>query len=265
MKNSSAVRVFVCCSPRGRRRARRGTPAPRRRPGTPPTARTSSTARGSASRRGRATARRPACGRSPSGENLSLSTKIGPRIDRSSSSSPRARASAKNARCSLENSLRSGCSPDDDVRRPRPRRARPSSTPSRRSRRASRRPRRRSSATARSSSGSSAGTTGRSFTTESSPLPWTRRARTTTPRSFSARSGVSKKKTWRIWASSGSSPSAATAERWSCSRHGQLQLDAVRLVDQSGQLRELFLRECRCCGLRRCHRPCKPRGSSVRR
>ena len=45
----------------------------------------------------------------------------------------------------------------------------------------------------RSSSGSCAGTTGRSLTTESSPLRWTLRARTTTPFLFSARSGVSKK------------------------------------------------------------------------
>ena len=34
-----------------------------------------------------------------------------------------------------------------------------------------------------------------------------------TPARFSARSGVSKQKTWRIWASSGSTPSAAAAER----------------------------------------------------
>jgi len=66
---------------------------------------------------------------------------------------------------------------------------------------------------ARSSSGNSFGTTGRSLTTESSPLRWTRRARTTTPRLSSARSGVSKKNTWRISASSGSMPSAETVER----------------------------------------------------
>ena len=48
-------------------------------------ARTSSTARGCASRRGRATSRRPSCGRSSSGANFSLSTKIGPSTDRSSS------------------------------------------------------------------------------------------------------------------------------------------------------------------------------------
>ena len=72
-------------------------------------------------------------------------------------------------------------------------------------------------AEARSSSGSSDGTTGRSFTTESSPFPWMRRPRTTTPSLSRARSGVSKKKTWRICASSGSRPSATTAERWSYS------------------------------------------------
>ena len=63
------------------------------------------------------------------------------------------------------------------------------------------------------SGGSSAGTTGRSFTTESAPLPWIRRARTTTPAAFSVSSGVSKKNTCRIWASSGSIPSAASVER----------------------------------------------------
>ena len=36
----------------------------------------------------------------------------------------------------------------------------------------------------RSFGGSASGTTGRSFTTESLPLPWTRRARTTTPALF---------------------------------------------------------------------------------
>ena len=60
----------------------------------------------------------------------------------------------------------------------------------------------------RSAFGMSSGTTGRSFTTQSPRFPCTRRARTTTPCSLSARSGVSKKKTCLIWASSGSTLSA---------------------------------------------------------
>ena len=51
---------------------------------------------------------------------------------------------------------------------------------------------------------------------ESSPLPCTRRARTTTPALFSRTSGVSKKTTCRIWAFSGSISSArVAARRWS--------------------------------------------------
>src|SRR5215211_2235751 len=68
-----------------------------------------------------------------------------------------------------------------------------------------------------SSSGSWSGTTGRSLTTESSSRPWTRRARTISPRALSVRSGVSKKQTSRICASSGSSSSAWMAERWPAS------------------------------------------------
>src|SRR5215217_4650879 len=61
--------------------------------------------------------------------------------------------------------------------------------------------------------GSSSGTIGRSLTTVSSPRPWTRRARTTTPCLLRRRSGVSKKNTCRIWASRGSMPRASTVER----------------------------------------------------
>jgi hypothetical protein len=46
-------------------------------------------------------------------------------------------------------------------------------------------------------------------------LPRILRARATTPALLRARSGVSKKNTWRSCAFSGSIPSAATAERWS--------------------------------------------------
>ena len=79
----------------------------------------------------------------------------------------------------------------------------------------------------RSSTGSSDGTTGRSFTTESSPLPWIRLARTTTPALSSASSGVSKKKTWRICACRGSIPSAETVEA--------LELDPLE-----AQIRQVF-------------------------
>ena len=48
------------------------------------------------------------------------------------------------------------------------------------------------------SGGRSLWTTGRSFTTESSPRPCTRRPRTTSPVRLSFRSGVSKKYTWRM-------------------------------------------------------------------
>ncbi len=47
----------------------------------------------------------------------------------------------------------------------------------------------------------------------SSPFPWTRRARTTTPLPLSVSSGVSKKNTCRICASNGSMSSAFTAVR----------------------------------------------------
>ena len=65
----------------------------------------------------------------------------------------------------------------------------------------------------RISGGSSSGATGRSLTVESPPLPWIRRARTTTPALLRERSRVSKKSTCRIWASSGSRSRAATADR----------------------------------------------------
>ena len=64
----------------------------------------------------------------------------------------------------------------------------------------------------RSPVGISSGTRGLILTTVSPGLRWTRRARTTTPRLFSVRSGVSKKATWRICASSGSMPRFSTAD-----------------------------------------------------
>ena len=67
----------------------------------------------------------------------------------------------------------------------------------------------------RISSGRSTGSTGRSLTTVSPARPCILRARATMPAALSSRSGVSKKKTCRICASSGSSPSATTAARWS--------------------------------------------------
>ena len=44
--------------------------------------------------------------------------------------------------------------------------------------------------------------------------PWIRRARTTMPAWFSARSGVSKNQIWRGWASTGSSGSPWIVARW---------------------------------------------------
>ena len=90
--------------------------------------------------------------------------------------------------------------------------------------------------------GSSDGTTGRSFTTESSPFLCTRRARATTPRSYSVRSGVSKKNTWRIWASRGSISRAATVEVLGL-RHREFQLDAVGALDQVDHASEIVVRE----------------------
>ena len=85
--------------------------------------------------------------------------------------------------------------------------------PSTRTHRAARRPRPRSRAACGARPASRSGSTGRSLTTESSTRPWLRRARTTTPLLLSSRSGVSKKNTWRIWASRGSISRAATVER----------------------------------------------------
>ena len=67
----------------------------------------------------------------------------------------------------------------------------------------------------RRSSGSRVdGSTGRSLITVSASPPWMRRARTTTPARFKARSGVSKKKAWRGCASTGSSPMPLIVARW---------------------------------------------------
>ena len=87
----------------------------------------------------------------------------------------------------------------------------------------------------RSLAGKSVGTTGRRFTTESSPRPCTRRARTTRPAWFNARSGVSKKNTWRICASIGSSPRALIVDRWAVSGTESLSsmLSALRTVSSS--------------------------------
>ncbi len=60
-------------------------------------------------------------------------------------------------------------------------------------------------------------------------------------RRSSARSGVSKKNTCRIWASSGSMPRALTAERRSRVGDGELELDAVDLAQQLAQLGALLL------------------------
>src|SRR4051794_6920921 len=139
----------------------------------------------------------------------------GPRTVRSSSPIPSGAREAKSSRCSLLNSFRIGRSPAIVARTSvgrsvafnAPEHTRPPGSASTSTRKFSDR---------RSLPGSSPGTTGRSLTTESSPLPWMRRARTTRPARSSARSGVSKKATMRICASSGSMPRAIAVERcWS--------------------------------------------------
>ena len=102
---------------------------------------------------------------------------------------PAGACSAKNARCSLENSLRSGAvpaatsrtgvlgTPFIEAEQTKPPGIASTSTMHH--------------GDSRTLRGSSEGTTGRSLTTESSPLPATRRARTTTPALSSCRSGVS--------------------------------------------------------------------------
>jgi hypothetical protein len=76
-------------------------------------------------------------------------------------------------------------------------------------------------------------------------LAATRRAGTTTPALSSARTGVSKKCTSRICASSGSSPSAAIADRCPPSSTVALKLHAVGLPDQAEQLDQLGIGQVR--------------------
>jgi hypothetical protein len=66
---------------------------------------------------------------------------------------------------------------------------------------------------------------------------------------FSARSGVSKKNTWRICASNGSMSSAATVERWSesgtvsfSSTVSESLINAMTLVTSSSERRGSFSR-----------------------
>ena len=104
--SSAVLRLRLLLARRGRRRCRaRNAARLRRHLEHLRRARTWSRARGSASRRGRATSRARACGRSPRGVESSLSTKIGPSTERSSSASPSGACCSKNARCGLENSL----------------------------------------------------------------------------------------------------------------------------------------------------------------
>ena len=146
----------------------------------------------------------------PGGEDFSFSTKTGPRSVRSSRPMPSGACAAKKARCSLENSLRSG--------------AAPAATSDRRARQPLQRRRADVAAGHRVDldhahrrlahlRGSSEGTTGRSLTTESSPFCAVRRARTTRPWLSSFRSGVSKKDTRRTRAPSGSMPRDSSVER----------------------------------------------------
>ena len=207
-----------------------GRPSPRRRPGTPRRARTWSTARGSASRPGRATSRRPAGGRSPSGANFSLSTKIGPSTARSSSPMPFGRVLGVERPLLLREQL---------AHRPRAApstsrtlvacRASPSSTPEQ-----TKPPGIASTSTPKAGDRAHARRVARPARPAAAsrpsrrPSPGRAERAPRAPASFSVRSGVSKKNTCRIWASSGSIPSATTAERVIGLRHRQLQLDACR-------------------------------------
>src|SRR5262245_7950575 len=149
------------------------------------------------------------------GRNLSLSTKLGPRSDRSSMERSSGAWAAYSARCSFEKSFRNGLFPwiaslasisprarFIDPEQTKPPGVASTSIPK--------------FGDLRKSAGSSLGTTGRSLTTESCSFRCTRRARTITPWWYSARSGVSKKYTWRIWASSGSTPSVGAARLSEC-------------------------------------------------
>ena len=126
------------------------------------------------------------------GLNFSLRTKIGPKNREVVQSDPlrcvlsqRTRAAPSRTACAAS-PHRSPCR----GRRP----GRPTSwTPSRQTRRASHPPPRRSRRAFAASSAAAPVRPGRSFTTESSPLPCTRRARVTTPALYRLRSGVSKK------------------------------------------------------------------------
>ena len=93
---------------------------------------------------------------------------------------------------------------------------------------------------ARSSGGMSSGTTGRSFTTESAPLPWMRRERTTTPALLRARSGVSKKVTSRTCASSGSMRESFERRAVALRGDGQFELHALGALEKPHQIRELL-------------------------
>src|SRR5215211_7475714 len=222
-KNSSALRVFVCCSPD--RSTPRETSIARPSAATWKASPVGHLVESSRMREPSGyshisvTSRRP---RSP--VDFSFSTKIGPSTDRSSRLTPSGACSAKKARCALENSLRTGRSPVTaavtasgatsplrDAEQTKPPGIASTST--------------KKPGVRRSSGASSSGTTGRSLTTESPPLRCTRRARATTPAPLSARSGVSKKNTWRICASSGSRPSAPIAER--CDSSGTVSLSSA--------------------------------------
>ena len=212
-KNSSAVFVFVCCSPV------RSTPFFARKPRLGRDLHR--LGRGALRREledARAVRVEPELGDErtpePRGHHFSLRTKIGPEHREIVELDALGRVSSKNARCSFEKSFLSGLPPSDRVSTS----VVPSFALQRRR--------------AHEPSGHRV-----DLDPEFGRLPQLlrecvghdraqlhdgvvalaldRRARTTTPAWLSASSGVSKKKTWRICASSGSISSAATAERGS--------------------------------------------------
>ena len=165
---------------------------------------TSSRARGSASHPGRATSRRRAGARAAFGVKTVLRMNVGPERDEGVELEACRRVRRVERPLVLREELAEGQHAGDRVARTSWPVVRPLSDPEQTKPPGSASTSTLNDGSRRSSAGSSAGTTGRSLTTVSPAPPWIRRARTTTPAPLRARSGVSKKKTCRGFASTGS-------------------------------------------------------------
>ena len=174
---------------------------------------------------------------------FSFNTRIGPSTARSSSAIPSGARASNSARCSFENSFRirfrpaavSHTSPRPGVPFIEPEQTKPSGEASTSTLKPGDR---------RTAFGSSAGTTGRSFTTESSPLPCDRRARTTTP-------CLVEREVRRVEEEDLPDLGIQRVEFEGHDRRAlvqlrdrQLQLDGVGLLEQREQPLALFLGEC---------------------